>query len=65
MTLLHRFIVDEDAQDLLEYALLCTVIGLVGAGVFQLIMTAIGNTYGTWNAGVDTIADTPDPAGGS
>jgi Flp pilus assembly pilin Flp len=65
MTLLHRFIADEDAQDLIEYALLCTVIGLVGAGAFQLIMSAIGTTYGTWDTSVNSIADTPDPGGGS
>lgn len=65
MTLLHRFIVDEDAQDLLEYALLCTVIGFAGAAAFQLILTAIGSTYGKWDMQVNGIADTPDPGAGS
>ena len=65
MTLLHRFIVDEDAQDLIEYALLCTVIGFAGAAAFQLILTAIGTTYGQWDSQVNGIADTPDPGAGS
>jgi hypothetical protein len=37
----------------------------VGAGAFQLIMSAIGTTYGTWDTSVNSIADTPDPGGGS
>jgi Flp pilus assembly pilin Flp len=65
MSLLHRFVADEAAQDLIEYALLCTVIGFAGAAAFQLIMAAIGNTYGSWDNGVNQLWNTPDPAGGS
>jgi Flp pilus assembly pilin Flp len=65
MSLLHRFITDETAQDLIEYALLSTVIAFAGAAAFQLIMSAIGSTYGSWDAGVNSLWNTPDPAGGS
>jgi Flp pilus assembly pilin Flp len=65
MPLLHRFIADENGQDLIEYALLCTVIGFAGAAAFQLIMAAIGTTYGSWDTGVNSLWNTPDPAGGS
>jgi Flp pilus assembly pilin Flp len=65
MNLLHRFVADEEAQDLIEYALLCTVLGFAGAAAFQLNMTAIGNTYGSWDTGVNSLWNTPDPAGGS
>ena len=65
MSLLHRFIVDETAQDLIEYALLSTVIAFAGAAAFQLIMSAIGTTYGSWDTGVNSLWNTPDPAGGS
>jgi Flp pilus assembly pilin Flp len=65
MSLLHRLIADEDAQDLIEYALLCTVIGFAGAAAFQLIMAAIGTTYTSWDSGVNSLWNTPDPAGGS
>ena len=64
-SLLREFIADEDAQDLIEYALLCTVIGLAGAAAFNLIMNAIGTTYGTWDNNVNNLWNTPDPAGGS
>lgn len=65
LPLLHRLIVEEDAQDLVEYALLCTVIGFAGAAAFQLIMSAIGNTYGQWDTQVNDLWNTPDPGGGS
>jgi Flp pilus assembly pilin Flp len=65
LTLLHRLIVEEDAQDLIEYALLCTVIGFAGAAAFQLIMSAIGNTYGQWDTQVNDLWNTPDPGAGS
>ena len=64
-SLLIRLIADENGQDLIEYALLCTVLGLAGAGAFQLIMTAIGNTYGAWDNNVNNLWNTPDPGGGS
>jgi Flp pilus assembly pilin Flp len=64
-SLLHRFIADEDAQDLIEYALLCTVLGFAGAAAFQLIMAAIGTTYGKWDTQVNDLWNTPDPGGGS
>lgn len=64
-SLLRRFIADEDAQDLIEYALLSTVIGFAGAAAFQLIMAAIGTTYGSWDTHVNNLWNTPDPAGGS
>ena len=65
LPLLHRLIVEEDAQDLIEYALLCTVIGFAGAAAFQLIMSAIGNTYGQWDTQVNDLWNTPDPGAGS
>jgi len=64
-SLLVYFIADENGQDLIEYALLCTVIGLAGAAAFDLILNAIGNTYGSWDNSVNNLWNTPDPAGGS
>ena len=40
-------------------------LGDAGAAAFQLIMTAIGNTYGAWDNNVNNLWNTPDPAGGS
>jgi Flp pilus assembly pilin Flp len=65
LTLLHRLIAEENAQDLIEYALLCSFIGLAGAAGFQLVMNAIGNTYGIWDTQVNDLWNTPDPGAGS
>ena len=44
-TLLRRFIVEDDAQDLMEYVFLCCFIALVGIVVWQQIVTWV--TQGT------------------
>jgi Flp pilus assembly pilin Flp len=54
---------DEGGQDLVEYALLTGVIGFAGLLVFDAILQAIGVTYGSWESGVDSLWDTPGPAG--
>ena len=64
-TLLLRFLAEEDAQDLIEYALLCTFVGLAGAAGFNVLMDAIGVTYGKWDTQVNDLWNTPDPGAGS
>ena len=64
-TLLHRLVHEDRGQDLVEYALLATVIGLVGAVAFQSIMSAIRTTYGSWNASNNNNWQMPDPGSGS
>jgi hypothetical protein len=61
MTLLRRFIVEDDAQDLMEYVLLCSFVALVGVLVWQGIVTLIGLDYLAFNSGTQTIWETPDP----
>ena len=65
--MLKRFVADDSAQDLIEYALLTACIGLVGVAVWNNIRIGIGNAYAGWDTGVQDIsACTPDPqsAGG-
>jgi ABC-type uncharacterized transport system permease subunit len=54
-----------DGQDLLEYALLATTIGLAAALAFDLIGSAIQNTYGVWEVGVNGLWESPNPGAGS
>lgn len=61
--LLSRLLVDDGGQDLVEYALLTAAIGLAAVVVFDQIRTAIGNTYGTWETGVNNLWVPPDPVG--
>lgn len=58
-----RLVDDERGQDLIEYALLTTAIGFAGILVWDLVRAAIGNTYGSWETGVNAIWESPNPAG--
>ncbi len=62
-SLVGRLCCDEGGQDLVEYALLTTVIGLAGALAWTFVSQAIGGTYSSWVSGVDSLADPPTPSG--
>ena len=59
-----RLLADEDGQDLIEYALLTTVIGLAAIGVFDILRTSIRDVYGTWNASANNNWVPPPPTTG-
>jgi len=61
-SLVSRLLCDERGQDLVEYALLTTVIGFACIAVFDLIRTAIHNTYLSWNTSANNNWRPPDPA---
>ena len=60
---LRRLVSDDRGQDLIEYALLVTFIGLAGIVALPLIAQAIAATYGSWNTSTNNIWQTPPPAG--
>ena len=62
-TTIGRLFRDESGQDLIEYALLTTVIGLAVVAVFDTLRGSIGFVYGTWNTSVNDIWETPNPVG--
>lgn len=62
--LLDAFLKDEHGQDLIEYALLASFIGLVGIVAFSAIETAIGSTYVAWNNNENNNWQMPDPGSG-
>jgi Flp pilus assembly pilin Flp len=55
------FVKDDDAQDLVEYALLCAFIGLCGIAIWQNIVTLMGTHYTTANVEVENLWASPDP----
>jgi Flp pilus assembly pilin Flp len=58
-------LLDDTGQDLIEYALLGALIGVVAILTWQQIATAIGVGYGAADAGVQNLSScTPDPGGG-
>lgn len=58
---IRRFVDDEDAQDLMEYAFLGAFIGLVGVLVWQNIVTLLGDRYTEYNSNVQSLWTEPDP----
>jgi Flp pilus assembly pilin Flp len=65
MGLLARFIAEDSAQDLVEYALLAAFIGIAGWAVLQTLPNVMGATYGSWidpTVGVPSRWDPPEPA---
>ena len=66
--LLPRFIAEDGAQDLVEYALLAAFIGIAGWAVLTTLPTVMGATYGSWmdpTVGVPSRWDPPEPGAGS
>ena len=57
----RRFIVEEDAQELMEYLYLCAFIALLGVLVWGNIVTFLGNRYTNMNSGTQQIWTEPDP----
>ena len=51
------------AQDLLEYALLSAVIGLVGLAVLNGVSTMVNRYYGQSTSSVNGLWHSPDPSG--
>ena len=57
----RRLLADESGQDLVEYALLTTFIGLVGGATWGLVRGAISTTYQSWGTGVNNVWRPSDP----
>ena len=57
----RRFFREEDAQDLMEYALLGVFVGVVGVLVWNNIVSLLGIRYGEYNTNVQDLWVQPDP----
>jgi Flp pilus assembly pilin Flp len=62
-TWLRRWLIEEDGQDLIEYALLASFVGFAAAGAVALLRTAMWNTYTSWDTThqTDALVEVPDP----
>jgi hypothetical protein len=63
-TMLRHFVVDDGAQDLVEYSLLGGLVGIIGIVAWANVGLAINNTYISWDTGVQGLSDMPPPGGG-
>ena len=61
--LLRRWIEEERGQDLIEYALLSSFVGFSCVVAVDLLTTAMGTTYESWDTAVqsDALVEVPDP----
>lgn len=55
-----RFVRDQSGQDLLEYALLTSAIGIVGFALFPTIRTRMATLFGNWGTQVYNCWIPPD-----
>lgn len=62
-TLAARLFADDSGQDLIEYALLTSLVGISAIAVFDLLTGSISTTYRTWNTNTNDLWQTPDPVG--
>jgi Flp pilus assembly pilin Flp len=61
IALFRRFIADDDAQDLVEYALLGALIAIIGVLVWGSIVSALGDRYTDFNTNTQAVWEPPDP----
>lgn len=59
--LVRRLAVETSGDDLVEYALLTTFIGLVGAAAWTAMQTGLGVAYNSWINAVWNLWSPPDP----
>jgi len=61
--LVRRLCFDESGQDLIEYALLTSFIGLVGFVGINALGSALNTTYSSWDTAgqSDALVEVPDP----
>jgi Flp pilus assembly pilin Flp len=60
--MLIRLLRETSGQDLLEYAMLTALVGLVGVAAWLLMETRIGQAYTQYDAGTQDLWAPPDPA---
>ena len=61
LTLLLRLMLEDDGQDVVEYALLTAGIGIAGVATWPLIATGIADAYQGFDADTQAISEVPDP----
>jgi Flp pilus assembly pilin Flp len=59
--LLIRVLVDDEAQDLIEYALLVAFVGLAAMAAFVAVQNAIAAGYIGWDTAEQALWEAPAP----
>lgn len=64
-TLLRRLVVEDDAQDLVEYALLAAFVGLASMASVSSVLSALHTSYVSWNTATYGCWQMPAPPASS
>ena len=59
--LLHRWLIEDDGQDLIEYVLLTTVVGLAIITGINVLDDVMRVTYESWDGATQAIWEPQDP----
>ena len=63
-TLLRRLVVEDDGQDLVEYALLAAFVALASIAGLDAVRTALRSAYLGWNVASQACWQMPAPGAG-
>ena len=61
--LVRRLLVEDDGQDLVEYALLIGLVAVASAAAIGTLETALHDAYVSWDTGNQALWDMPAPGG--
>jgi Flp pilus assembly pilin Flp len=62
-SLILRLLRDDEGQDVVEYALLASTIGLSAALSIQLLLSVLGLAYRGWVSNINGLWEPPAPGG--
>jgi Flp pilus assembly pilin Flp len=62
-SMLHRWLTEEDGQDILEYALLASFLGFSAVAGVNFLGSAMNTAYTAWDSAAqsDAVVEMPDP----
>ena len=62
--LFHELFADDSGQDIVEYAVLAAIVGVVAIAAWQALTTTVGDAYSATDANVQSVSGcTPNPGG--
>jgi Flp pilus assembly pilin Flp len=61
--LVRRLVLEEDGQDLIEYALLATLVAIVGIAALNQLQSTLHDAYVQWDSANQALWEMPDPSG--
>jgi Flp pilus assembly pilin Flp len=59
----HRWLSEDDGQDIVEYALLGTFVGFAAIAGAEVLRAAMNATYASWDKAIqsDALVEVPNP----